>query len=55
MPALPVATALAGLLDAAAMETGGQDEQPRAGLPQIVEQLRAMADLLETMTPTEHR
>ena len=50
MPALPVATALADLLDAAVLESGG-DDRPRAGLPRVVERLRGMADLLETMTP----
>ena len=54
-PALPVATALSGLLETAAAETCGKAGQPRAGLPQVVEQLRAMADVLETMTPAEHR
>jgi hypothetical protein len=55
MPALPVATALAGLLEAAAIESGGKDDQPRAGLPQVAGQLRAMAELLDTMTPAECR
>lgn len=54
-PALVVAEALAGLVSVAAVETGGQDDQPRAGLGQVVGQLRGMADLLETMTPAEHR
>jgi hypothetical protein len=52
-PALPVVEALAGLLQAAAVETSGADE-PRAGLPQVIDQLRSMADLLETMTPREY-
>jgi hypothetical protein len=50
-----VAQALAGLIGAAATETGGEDDQPRAALPQVVDQLRGMADLLETITPAEHR
>jgi hypothetical protein len=54
-PALVVAQALAGLIGAAATETGGEDDQPRAALPQVVDQLRGMADLLETITPAEHR
>ncbi len=53
-PALAVASALAGVLTAAAIETDGED-QPRAGLPQVAEQLRGMADLLESMTPAEYR
>ena len=53
MPALAVCEALAGVLDAAAVETAGEDEHPRAGLPRVVEQLRGMADLLETMTPKD--
>jgi hypothetical protein len=47
--------ALAGLLHAAAVERGGKDDQPRAELAWVVEQLRGMADLLETMTPAEFR
>lgn len=52
-PALPVVEALAGLLQAAAVETSCADE-PRAGLPQVIDQLRSIADLLETMTPREY-
>lgn len=55
MPALPVASALEALLHAAAAETDGEDPNPRAGLPKVAEDLRAMADLLESMTPPEHR
>jgi len=33
----------------------GEGDQPRAGLSQVVEQLRSRADLLETMTPAECR
>src|SRR6266545_1203142 len=40
-PALAVASALAEVLSAAAIETDGEDLQPRAGLPRAVEQLRA--------------
>jgi hypothetical protein len=54
-PALAVASALAEVLNAAAIETDGQDPEPRAGLPRVVEQLRGMADLLESMTPAEFR
>ena len=54
-PALVVASALSGLLDVVAVETGGQDDAPRAGLPKVVEQLRSTADLLESMTPAEFR
>ncbi len=53
MPALAVCEALAGLLNAAAVESAGEDERPRAELPRVVEQLRGMADLLETMTPKD--
>ncbi len=53
MPALAVCEALAGVLDAAAVETAGEDEHPRAALPRVVEQLQGMADLLETMTPKD--
>jgi hypothetical protein len=35
------------------VETAGEDEHPRAALPRVVEQLRGMADLLETMTPKD--
>lgn len=52
-PALAVASALAELLGASAAETDDQDHL-RAGLPQVVEQLRGMADLLESMTPAEY-
>ena len=45
--------ALAWLLQAAAVETSCADE-PRAGLPQVIDQLRSIADLLETMTPREY-
>jgi hypothetical protein len=38
----------------AALETGEQ-QHPRKGLPQVVDQLRGMADMLETMTPSEYR
>ncbi len=55
MPALPVASALAELLHAAAVETDGEDLSPRAGLPKVAENLRAMAEMLESMTPPEHR
>lgn len=54
MSALPIASALAGVLDAAALESGEHDD-PRQGLPQIVGQLRSMADILDAMTPNEHR
>lgn len=54
MPALAIATALADLLKAATDETGG-DERPRAGFPQLTQNLRAMADLLDSMTPHEQR
>lgn len=54
MPARPIASALAGVLDAAELESGEHDD-PRKGLPQFVEQLRSMADLLDSMTPSEHR
>jgi hypothetical protein len=54
MPALPIASALGGVLDAAARESGEHDD-PCQGLPQVVDQLRSMADLLETMTPSEYR
>jgi len=53
MPALPIASALAGVLHAGALESGEHDD-PRKGLPQVVDQLRGMADLLETMTPSEY-
>jgi len=52
-PALAVCEALARVLDAAAVETAGEDEHPRAGLPRVGGQLRAIADLLETMTPDD--
>jgi hypothetical protein len=55
MPALAVGEALTGLLDAAAHESGGEDEQPRRELFTVVEQLRGMAALLETMTPEQYR
>jgi hypothetical protein len=55
MPALAVSEALTGLLDAAAHESGGEDEQPRRELFGVVEQLRGMADLLATMTPEQYR
>jgi len=55
MPALAVGEALTGLLDAAAHESGGEDEQPRRELFTVVEQLRGMAELLETMTPEQYR
>lgn len=55
MPALAVSEALTGLLDAAAHESGGEDEQPRRELFSVVEQLRRMADLLATMTPEQYR
>jgi hypothetical protein len=54
MPALPIASALAGVLDAAALESG-EHADPRKGLGQVVEQLRSMADLLDTMIPGEYR
>jgi hypothetical protein len=55
MPALAVGEALTGLLDAAAHESGGEDEQPRRELFSVVEQLCGMADLLETMTTEQYR
>jgi hypothetical protein len=55
MPALAVGEALTGLLDAAARESGGEDQQPRRELFTVVEQLRGIADLLETMTPEQYR
>jgi hypothetical protein len=54
MPALAVGEALTGLLDAAAHESGGEEE-PRRELFSVVEQLRGMADLVETMTPEQYR
>jgi hypothetical protein len=53
-PALSGASALAELLGAVVAETNGQDH-PRSGLPQVAERLRGLADLLESMTPPEHR
>jgi len=50
MAALAVPEALAGVLHAAAVETAGEEDHPRTQLPQVVEQLRAMADVLESMT-----
>jgi len=38
-------------VDVAAVETAGAEDHRRSELPQVVEQLRAMADVLETMTP----
>jgi hypothetical protein len=55
MPALAVGEALTGLLDAAAHESGGEDEQPRRELFSVVAQLRGMAELLATMTPEQYR
>lgn len=37
------------------VDTSEQDPEPRAGLPAMVEQLRGMADLLESMTPAKLR
>ena len=51
MPSLLVALGLDGLLRAAVDEGHGQKAHPRAGLPEVVEQLRGAADVLETMTP----
>jgi hypothetical protein len=51
MTALPLANALHDLLKAAAAETSG-DAEPRTGLPTITTNLRAMADLLDSMTLT---
>ena len=51
MPSLLVASGLQGLLTAAANETEGVDGHPRAGLPEVIGQLRGAADVLETMTP----
>ncbi|MFN2503683.1 MAG: hypothetical protein ABR540_05530 [Acidimicrobiales bacterium] len=52
MPSLLVALGLQGLLKAAVDEGQGQEARPRAGLPEVVEQLRGAADVLETMTPS---
>ena len=53
MAALAVCEALAGVLHAAAVETAGEEDHPRTQLPRVVEQLRAMADVLESMTPKD--
>lgn len=53
MPALAVCEALAGVLHAAAVETAGEEDHPRTQLPRVVEQLRGMADVLESMTPKD--
>ncbi|MGH3571748.1 MAG: hypothetical protein ACRDR6_22790 [Pseudonocardiaceae bacterium] len=50
MTVLPLASAARDLLKAAVAETSGEAE-PRAGLPTITDNLRAMADLLDSMTP----
>jgi len=55
VPALPVATALQTLIRAAAEETGGEAEEPRSGLMEVVNNLRVLADLLESMTPPTFR
>jgi hypothetical protein len=55
MPALAVGEALAGVMNAAALESGGGDEHPRRELMTVVEQLAGMAELLATMTPEEYR
>jgi hypothetical protein len=54
MTALPITGALTDLLTAAARETDA-DPDPRAMLSQVSDNLRAMADLLDSMTPAEHR
>lgn len=51
MPSLLVAEELQGLLTAAANEAQGSKAHPRAGLPEVIGQLRGAADVLETMTP----
>ncbi len=53
MPSLLVAEGLQGLLTAAANEARGSTAHPRAGLPEVIEQLRGVTDVLETMPPAE--
>ena len=54
MPALVLTGAVVTLLRAAAEESGG-GEDPRRELAPVVDQMRSTADILESMTPPEHR
>lgn len=55
MPALAVGEALTGVLNAAALESEGEEKRPRRELATVVEQLGGMAELLATMTPKQYR